>query len=86
MPHATEILDRLSTIANQASGIAVAWYVVIATAFGGEGTLAAGPAHCSSSHGRRLDMRIRLIYAILATSALCGASTAGAASKVTVPA
>ena len=30
MPHATEILDGLSVIANQASGIAVTWHVVIA--------------------------------------------------------
>jgi hypothetical protein len=32
MPHATEILDGLSAIANRASGIAVAWHVVIAMA------------------------------------------------------
>ena len=32
MPHATEILDGLSAIANQASGIAVAWHIVIAMA------------------------------------------------------
>ena len=30
MPNATEILDGLSAIANQASGIAVAWHIVIA--------------------------------------------------------
>jgi hypothetical protein len=30
MPHATEILDGLSAIANQATGIAVAWHIVIA--------------------------------------------------------
>jgi hypothetical protein len=39
MPHATEILDGLSAIANQASGIAVAWHIVIAMALV---TLAAG--------------------------------------------
>src|SRR5918993_2777127 len=33
MPHATEILDGLSAIANQATGIAVAWHIVIAMAF-----------------------------------------------------
>ena len=32
MPHATDILDGLSAIANQASGIAVAWHIVIAMA------------------------------------------------------
>ena len=32
MPHATEILDGLSAIANQASGLAVAWHIVIAMA------------------------------------------------------
>jgi hypothetical protein len=32
MPHATEILDGLSVIANRASGIAVAWHIVIAMA------------------------------------------------------
>ncbi len=32
MPPATEILDGLSAIANQASGIAVAWHIVIAMA------------------------------------------------------
>ena len=32
MPPATEILDGLSVIANQASGIAVAWHIVIAMA------------------------------------------------------
>jgi len=30
MPHATEILGGLSAIANQASGIAVAWHIAIA--------------------------------------------------------
>src|ERR671913_1506859 len=32
MPHATEILDGLSAIANQATGVAVAWHIVIAMA------------------------------------------------------
>jgi len=32
MPSATEILDGLSAIANQATGIAVAWHIVIAIA------------------------------------------------------
>jgi hypothetical protein len=32
MPHATEILDGLSVITNQATGIAVAWDIVIAMA------------------------------------------------------
>jgi len=32
MPQATEILDGLSAIANQATGMAVAWHVVIAMA------------------------------------------------------
>src|SRR5918994_928 len=32
MPHATEILDGLSAIANQAAGMAVAWHFVIAMA------------------------------------------------------
>ena len=32
MPSATEIRDGLSAIANQATGIAVAWHIVIAAA------------------------------------------------------
>jgi hypothetical protein len=32
MPSATEILDGLSAIANQATGIAVAWHIIIAIA------------------------------------------------------
>jgi hypothetical protein len=32
MPSATEILDGLSAIANQATGIAVAWHIIIGTA------------------------------------------------------
>ena len=32
MPHATEILDGLSEIANQATGLAVAWHILIAMA------------------------------------------------------
>ena len=32
MPSATEILDGLSAIANQTTGIAVAWHIVIAVA------------------------------------------------------
>jgi O-antigen ligase len=37
MPGASEILDGLSAIANQATGIAVAWHIVIALALLGNG-------------------------------------------------
>ena len=32
MPRAADILDGLSVIANQATGVAVAWHILIATA------------------------------------------------------
>ena len=32
MPRAADILDGLSAIANQATGVAMAWHILIATA------------------------------------------------------
>ena len=80
MPSTTEILDGLSAIANQATGIAAVWHLVIAIAL-----IALASGWRPSQHTARLLIGTPLVSVAALAFALATRSMAGSSPRVCWP-